>query len=223
MKLSTFAKIGIAALTFTCVTGFGLKDIKPDLDKCKDKKKDKKCKAEEIGKVVVIAAAAKLIYDMVLEYNSKEVANEKQVKDKYLKDKKELPNEPQVLMYKSSLKPGTVVKVGKQTKVVSSLEVIPGKNSATVDIQEKIEIYDNEETDKVIKSLVKAVNEKTQKTGSFENEFNFTLPEGMPQGVYRVKTAVLLNGKEQKDTSNEMQVVLFTAPNSDSTLVAFAY
>lgn len=220
MKKSTLAKIGVAALAFSCLTGFGLKDLKPDLDKCKGKKKDKKCKMEEVGKAVVIAVAAKIIYDMVIDYQSRQVADEKQVSDEYLKGRGSLPEEPQVVQYQSSLKPGTVVKVGKATKVVSQLEVVPSKHSNVVDIQEKIEIYDNEETDKVIKSLVKTVNEKTKKAGSFKNEFNFTLPEGMPQGVYKIKTAVILNGKELEDTSNDMQVVIHVMPNNQYQLLA---
>lgn len=89
-------------------------------------------------------------------------------------------------------------------------------------MQEKISIHDNEDPEKVIKSLVKTVNEATKKGGAFENEFSFVLPVGMPQGVYPVETAVLLNDKEVNREQNDMQVVLRVGPEGQYEILALA-
>lgn len=205
--------------TFT--TGFGLKDlskqVKPDFDKCDEKKNKSDCKTKEVlkttTKVVVIGIAAKIIYDMVIDYKSKNVADENAVVKSYKGKHKALPSKAQVVSYSTSLKPGQVVKPGKPVLLVSKVEVVPGKDGAPVIVQEKISIHDNEDTDKVIKSLTKSINDPGQKGGIYENEFSFTLPIGMPQGVYPIQTSVILNDTESNKENNEMQVVLQVLEN----------
>lgn len=216
-----FAVIATALLACTLTTGFGLKDIakeiKPDTDKCAKAKDKSKCERKEnietAVKVAAIGIAAKIIYDMVIEYKTKPVSDEDAVIKAYKAKHKTLPNKPAVVSYTTSLKPGQVVKPGKPVLLVSKVEVVPGKNGGPVLVQEKIAIHDNEDNKKVIKSLVKGVNEASKKGGIFENEFSFTLPEGMPQGVYPVETAVLLNDEEQDQEKNEMQVVWQVMPD----------
>ena len=76
------------------------------------------------------------------------------------------------------------------------------------EIEEQIVIFDNEDTTKELKSLTKVVNGETKRAGRYANEFSFTLPEGLPQGVYPIKTTLLLNGKTAKASSNDIQLVL---------------
>jgi len=206
----------VAALSFTLLTGFGLKDLKkkiaPDTDKCENRADKSKCKNKErlksAAKVVAIGVAAKIIYDMVVEYTSIGVKGDHEIVEVYLKENKKLPKVPTLIAYKANILPNATVKVGKPVTVKSSLSVVPGRDSRTVKIEEKIEIFDNEDDKKVIKSLTKTVNGKESKAGAFENEFSFTLPKGMPQGVYPIKTAVVVDGKLQKPTTNKMQLVL---------------
>ena len=217
----TAAVVGTLLIACTMTTGFGLKDlakeVKPDTDKCEKSKNKKDCERKEnlktAAKVAAIGIAAKIIYDMVIDYKSKNVAGEDAVVTAYKAKHKTLPDKPLVLSYTTSLKPGQVVKPGEPVLLVSKLEVVPGKDGAPVLVQEKIAIHDNDETQKVIKSLVKNVNEATKKGGAYENEFSFTLPVGMPQGVYPVQTAVLLNDQELDKEMNDMQVVLQVMPD----------
>lgn len=217
----TVAVFGTLLLACTLTTGFGLKDAIKDVkstaekssgDKC-DKAKDKKrCERKEKLKtaatVVAVSVAVKVIYDMVIDYKSKNVTAEDEVVKAYKAKHKTLPDKPQVVAYSTSLKPGQVVKPGKPILLVSKLEVVPGKDGGPILVQEKIAIHDNEDPKKVIKSLVKSVNESNKKGGIYENEFSFTLPVGMPQGVYPLETAILLNDQELNKENNEMQVVL---------------
>ena len=70
--------------------------------------------------------------------------------------------------------------------------------------------------------MVKAVNKDTKKCGAFENEFTFTLPKGMPQGVYPIKTAVIINGVESTQVDSRMQLVYFGDSETETYRIAKA-
>ncbi len=162
---------------------------------------------KQIGAVVAVGVAAKIIYDMVVEYQSRKVNDEGEVIDRYVETHGALPPEPVLVAYESSIKPGEVVTAGNDISIQSKLEVVRGADTRTVDIQEKIIIFDNEDPTKELKSLVKPVNTDSKTSGAFENEFTFKLPKGMPQGVYPVRTAVIVDGKEQPARNSQMQLV----------------
>lgn len=230
MKVNTLGKMMVIAVAMGLLTGFGLGDLNkaltPGSGDCSKAKDPKKCKKEQElktgAKVLAVGVAAKLIHDMIIDYRSSQTKPEDQVVQEYKKTHPSLPKEPEVVAYTSSIKPGEVVKAGKEVLVNSSLVVVPGVNSKAIDIQEQIDIHDNEKNEKVLKTLTKSVNEKTKKSGAFNNEFKFTLPVGMPQGVYPIKTQVLVNGKAAKPTNNKMQLVLNVDRNSNYTIVAIA-
>ncbi|NVJ62371.1 MAG: hypothetical protein HWE27_18430 [Gammaproteobacteria bacterium] len=167
----------------------------------------KKKHLKTIGALLAVGIAAKVIYDMVVDYRSEQTRNDKQVVDKYKQNFKELPKEPTLVKYESNLLPGSVINPGSAVSIKSSLEVVRGKDKEQVEIKEKITIYDNEDPTKELKSLVKSVNQDTARCGAFENEFTFTLPKGMPQGVYPVTTTVIIDGKELQPVEKKMQLV----------------
>lgn len=228
MKGNLVGTVMAVTVAMTLLTGFGVGDLDKKLstgsEDCSKAKNPKKCKKEQDlktgAKVIAVGVAAKLIHDMIIDYRSSQTKPEDQVVQEYKKTHPSLPKEPEVIAYTSSIKPGEVVKAGKEVLVNSSLVVVPGVNSKSVDIQEKIDIHDNEKNDQVLKTLTKPVNEKTKKTGAFNNEFKFTLPIGMPQGVYPIKTQILVNGKAAKPTNNKMQLVLNVDRDLRYTIVA---
>ncbi|TQV76512.1 hypothetical protein FLL45_00690 [Aliikangiella marina] len=168
------------------------------------KKKD----LQTLGAIIAIGIAAKVIYDMTIEHETQQVTNEKEVVNKYKKEHKKLPKEPTIIAYQSNLQPGSIVNPGDKVTVVSSLEVVRGEATNQMKIEEKIVIYDNEDSSKEIKSLTKVVNAETGRSGEFANEFKFTLPKGMPQGVYPIKTVVIIDGKESTPVETQMQLVM---------------
>ena len=170
---------------------------------CGLKSKDLK----RLGAIVAIGIAAKIIYDMVIEHETQQVTNEKEVIDNYKKAHASLPSEPTLISYESSIEPGGVVNVDKDISIVSKLEVVRSLDSQTVDIQERIIIFDNEDNNKEIKSFTKTINQETKRSGAFANEFKFKLPKGMPQGVYPIKTQVIIDGKALPPVENKMQLV----------------
>ncbi len=162
---------------------------------------------KQIGAVVVIGVAAKLIYDMVVDYQSKQVNDESEVVKKYKLAHGDLPDAPELVAYESSIQPGDVVTAGNDISILSKLEVVRSANTRTLKIEEKITIFDNEDSSKELKSFTKIVNSETNASGAFENEFTFQLPKGMPQGIYPVKTEIIVDGKAYAPVNNQMQLV----------------
>lgn len=178
---------------------------------------------KQIGTVVAIGIAAKLIYDMVVDYQSKQVNDEGQVVERYKKNHGTLPQEPVLVNYESTIMPGSVVTAGNDISIQSKLEVVRSASSRSVDIQEKIVIFDNEDNSKELKSLTKVVNKGTNSSGAFENEFTFKLPEGMPQGIYPVQTTVIVDGKAYAPVSSQMQLIYRFDKQRQYQLVATNY
>lgn len=162
---------------------------------------------KQIGTVVAIGIAAKLIYDMVVDYESKQINDEREVVERYKKAHGSLPSQPVLVNYESTIKPGGVVTAGYDISIQSKLEVVRSAASRNVDIQEKIIIFDNEDNSKELKSLTKVVNKATNSSGAFANEFTFKLPKGMPQGIYPVQTTVIVDGKAFAPVNSQMQLI----------------
>lgn len=230
MKTKTIQAVTVGLVAFFLATGFGLGDLgkatKSSGEDCSKSANQKKCKKNNKKKTVFKAAAiglaAKLIHDMVIDFKSKQVGSEDSVVKNYKAKHKALPKKPQLVSYKSSVKPGQVVKAGKAVLIVSDLEVVRGKKSSKLKIEEEISIYDNENNKKLLKSLKKPVNSKTKRSGKFKNEFKFTMPIGMPQGIYPLKTTVIVDNKKFKPADNKMQLVLKVDHNKNYEVVAIS-
>lgn len=205
--------ISLIALVAHQSLAFGLKDVGRAFDKSyKCKKNDQGCKNREhllaVAKVAAVAVAVKYIADMVIEHHANKVADEEGVVADYKKQNDALPEKPVASVYKTSTLPGSVVQPGKKVLIQSDIVVVPGRNEPQTLIQEKLAIYDNEDNSKELKSLTKDVNEGTKRAGHYTNEFSFTLPEGLPQGIYPIKTTLLLNGEATQTSNADIQLVL---------------
>lgn len=203
----------VAALFVNQAYAFNLKDVGRVFDKSyKCKKGDQGCKNREhllaAAKVAAVVVAVKYISDMIIEHRAKKVADEEGVVTDYKAQHDNLPEKPQASVYNTNALPGSVVQSGKKVVIQSDIVVIPGREQKETLIQERLAIFDNEDNTKELKSLTKDVNEETKRAGHFTNEFTFTLPEGLPQGVYPIKTTLFLNGEETQTINNDLQLVL---------------
>lgn len=197
----------------TQVQAFDLKDLARNIDRShKCKSGDQSCKNREhlkaVARVAAVAVAVGVITKMVIDYRSKRVAKAEEVAEEYKTQHETLPPEPIATEYVTKTLPGNVVEPGKEVVIQSDIVVVPGAKKKKALIEERISIFDNEDNTKELKTMTKTVNAKTKTGGRYQNEFSFTLPEGVPQGVYPIKTELLLNGKVAETSSNDIQLVL---------------
>ncbi len=207
--------------------GFGLNDLKNNVDRShKCKSGDQSCKNREhlkaAARVAAVSIAVKLIADMVVDYRSSKVADEEQVAAEYRNKNKTLQPNPIAERYATETLPGKVVEPGKKVTVKSDIVVVPGSLRQEALIEERITIFDNEDHTKELRQLTKAVNGETRRGGHYQNEFSFTPPEGLPQGVYPIKTELILNGVTTETSSNDIQLVLQVDHRGAMQLLALA-
>lgn len=207
------------------VNAFNLGDLKDNIDRShKCKSGDQSCKNRErlkaAARVTAVTVAVTLITKMVIKHRSEQVAKEEQVAADYKTANQNLPPEPLATEYQTKTLPGNVVAPGQEVLIQSDIVVVPGAQRKTAFIEERIVIFDNEDNAKELKNFAKPVNEKTKTGGRYKNEFSFTLPEGLPQGVYPIKTELLLNGKTVNAADNDIQLVLNVDSLGSAQLVA---
>ncbi|WP_039912753.1 hypothetical protein [Cellvibrio mixtus] len=207
------------------VVAFSLKDLKDNIDRSyKCKSGDQGCKNREhlkaAARVAAVAVAVTLITKMIINYRSERIAKEEQVSEEYKAKNKNLPTQSVVTEYQTKTIPGNVVTPGQEVIIQSDIVVVPGTRQKTALIEERIAIYDNEDNTRELKNFTKLVNGKTKAGGRYKNEFSFTLPEGLPQGVYPIKTELLLNGVVVNTANNDIQLVMHVDSFGDGQLVA---
>jgi hypothetical protein len=157
---------------------------------------------------VVTAKATELIINMIIDYSSEQTRSDEEVSREYEEENGSLPENTTVSSYQTEILPGSSVTPGTKVVVKSVIAVIPGKNGATAKLDESLTIYDSEDTSLALKSMTKPAAQGSGRGGEFNSEFTFTLPEGMPQGVYPIRSSLLLNGELVGDVSHELQLVL---------------
>lgn len=216
----------IVILSMSLLTGFGLGDIKVPgplkQDDCSNASDKKKCKKKNLIKGAANAGIIALVAKMVIDYNSKQVTPADKVIAEYKKQHGgSLPKSPTVMTYSTKFKSG-VVKAGTPAHLTSQLKVVPGKDEKAFKLQEKIEIHDTENNKTVLKTFVQGIDKKqsTTKGGAYSNAFQFTLPQGLAQGVYPINTAVLINNKVAKPYANKVQLVLHVDEFQNYEIVA---
>lgn len=207
------------------VSAFDLKDLKDNFDRSyKCKSGDQGCKNRErlkaAARVAAVAVAVTLITKMIINHRSERIAKEEQVAAEYKARNQNLPPEPMATEYETKTLPGNVVAPGQEVVIQSDIVVVPGTRKKSALIEESIVIYDNEDNTKELKNFTKPVNEENKTGGRYKNEFSFTLPEGLPQGVYPIKTELLLNGQIVETADNDIQLVLHVDQVGNMQLLA---
>lgn len=168
------------------------------------------------GAGVAIGAAAGLAACFVINYKSVQTQTADQVEAQYKKSGKKVTADPQVVSYQTSIQPGSTIKRGQPIKIVSNIVAVDGNSQPVKEIKEEVRLYEPGATT-AFKEGTKVANEKPG-SGGYENTFTITLDDKVPQGVYRVETAVLLNGKPVNTRTNNVQLVMI-----DQDTYQFAY
>lgn len=226
-SLSTSLMLSVILIA-SGANAFGINNLKIKVDRsggCASG--DTSCLAREKlkagARVGAVALAATLIADMVIKQRSKTVAKEDKVAKEYKKDNQDLPEQPLATRYVTDTLPGSIVEQGKEITIRSDIVVVPGTQQKKTLIEERISIFDNEDHSKELNTLTKTVNNKTKRAGHYQNEFTFTLPEGLPQGIYPIKTELLINGVIVESSDNDIQLVMQVDTQGATSLLAAAY
>lgn len=137
-----------------------------------------------------------------IAFNSKTVQakSNEQVLSEMPDSKSEAVQSPSVVSYAqttnaSNYSPGSNVQVNSMITVASN----PGD---TIDIKEKYSIIDPSNQPK--KDFEKAV---ATTGGQFDNSISFDLPKGMPKGLYKVRTQLMINGAVARENELPMRVI----------------
>jgi hypothetical protein len=129
-----------------------------------------------------------------------------QVEETYKQNNKgALPAEPVVSAYNVAIQPSPTITAGQPVAITSNSEVVAGTVTPVSEIREELALIDPTGKEQAKKS--KVLTEKGAGSGGYENQFNFKLPQGVPQGAYTIRTTLYVNGVPAKVNDAKVQLV----------------
>ena len=141
---------------------------------------------------------------VALNYQSEQVKTSQQVERDYkAANKGKLPEQATLVKYETAFTP-TSVRPGQKAQTNSYIVVVPGTKDANPLVEEEITLYKPDGS--TLTSARKQLS-ASNSAGGFKGGFGFPMPEGVPQGVYPVKTALYLNKAKVSGQDMKLQVV----------------
>ena len=141
---------------------------------------------------------------VALNYQSEQVKTSQQVERDYkAANRGQLPEQAKLVKYETAFTP-TSVRPGQKAQTNSYIEVVPGTKDANPLVEEEITLYKPDGS--TLTSARKQLS-ASNSAGGFKGGFGFPMPEGVPQGVYPVKTALYLNKAKVAGQDMKLQVV----------------
>ena len=165
------------------------------------------------GSGAAAGAAIGALACVAYNYATKQTKTAQQVSDEYkAKNKGTLPASATVTRFNVQVAPTAKVQAGNAVNVASNIEVVPGTSNPKPNVEQEITLFspDGAQAGKARKPASQAGG------GAFETSFKFSLPQGVPQGVYPVKSQLYVDGKPAAGTDTRFQVVV--APDASSQL-----
>jgi hypothetical protein len=137
-------------------------------------------------------------------YNVKQTKTAEQVQTEYkAANLGQLPERSKVTRYETRFDPSAKVPPGGKLTVVSLIEVVQGSKDQKPLLEEELTLVRPDGSE--VKSRKKA--NENQGAGAYMTSYSMTMPTGVPQGVYPVKTALFMNGVKVASKDMSMQVV----------------
>lgn len=141
---------------------------------------------------------------VAINYQSEQVKSAQQTQTDYKNaNKGRLPEMATLVRYETGFTPASI-RPGQKAQTNSYIEVVPGTKDANPVIEEEMTLYKPDGT--VLKTARKAVS-ATSNAGGFRNSFTLPMPDGVPQGVYPVKTSLYVNNKRVTGQDIKLQIV----------------
>ncbi|MDN4057368.1 hypothetical protein QPK31_03910 [Massilia sp. YIM B02769] len=129
---------------------------------------------------------------VAINARSRQTKSAAQADQEYLRARGRMPREPEVVAYTPVLN-SAVVKRGQPFVVSSTVELVNGSTRRVEEVREEIVVLDP--SGAPFKQGSKAVASTNRSSGRFENSFELTLPQGVSQGMYGLKTNLYVNGR----------------------------
>lgn len=127
---------------------------------------------------------------VAITYESRQTKTAAQADADYRRMRGALPTEPTVVTYSPQLA-SNAVRRGSPMIVNSSLELVNGTGQPVTQVREELAIFNPDGSQFKSGSKPFVANS----AGRYDNSFEVKLPEGVSQGVYKLKTNVFVNGK----------------------------
>ncbi len=155
-------------------------------------------KAAAKGALVGLAACA------VVEIASRQTKSSEAVDQQYRgNNRNQLPQSAKIDGYTTAVSPNGVARAGDAIRVQSTIRAVSGVREPVTEVREQLIVY--APSGEEFKRGEKKVND-TAGSGEYENAFTLRLPEGAPQGVYKIKTQLFLNGKPATVRESSVQL-----------------
>ena len=139
-------------------------------------------------------------------YYTKRTKTVQQVSNEYRAEHRgTLPAHTKVTRFDMHVAPASAVSPGSAVTVASDIEVVPGVKDPAPNLEQEITLYspDGREVGKARKPASREPG-----GGGFATTYKMTMPQGVPQGVYPVKSQLYVNGQAQANSTASFQVVV---------------
>jgi hypothetical protein len=140
---------------------------------------------------------------LAYNYSTRQKRSAKQVEKAYQEKQGALPQQTEVVNYSAVLQPGSAVASGAKATVVSNIELVKGRDAPQPKVEEQVEMRS---PDGKVLNRARKPAQAIEGSGEYENQFKFTLPEGVDEGVYPIKLTLYVDGQEKQTRSVQMQV-----------------
>lgn len=144
---------------------------------------------------------------------SRQLRTAAQVDHDYVEKRGSLPPQPQLVSYNVQVSNQAVR--GKPFTVNTEVELVNGRYQQVHEVREQIVLLDPQ--GKPFKNGTKPLESNSATGGRFANSFELTLPPGVSQGVYSMKTNLYVNGTLVASRDLNTQVVI---DHGEATVVA---
>jgi hypothetical protein len=150
---------------------------------------------------------------LAYNYSTKQKRTAQQVEHEYQQQHATLPKLTQVVRYSAELQPNKAISGGTSATLVSNVELVQGSGTLAPKVEETVEMRSPD--GKVLNRSRKEA-QGIKGSGDYENQFKFTLPQGVDEGVYPIDVALYVDGEEKQKRSVRMQV----ASNGNTRIIA---
>lgn len=114
-----------------------------------------------------------------------------------------VPAQAVVTAFDTRVDPNSTIRPGSTMTVTSNIEVVPGTAQTNPVIEEELVLTNPKSTTTTARKRANPNGDG----GAFQTKFSMMMPEGIPQGVYPVKTTLYVDGKATRVNDSSLQVV----------------